>query len=171
MWKTDNRFTLWCPKWCYKRRLFGPCIMVQRGHALSLASVLLNSLIIGKYGTVCHDLLWRINYAIPTMQYIVLDKYEQKWVQWTTTWIQKTVSHTVWPLEEYGKTHGFCSDAVATITENLKFPWCQLHRHWWYHRLDWQPAAPPVTTKLALWQLLVFSVDAERVPMPLKSRY
>ena len=37
--------------------------------------------------------------------------------------------------------------------------WCQLCRYWWHQRLSlWQPLVPPVTTKLASWQLLVFSV-------------
>ena len=35
---------------------------------------------------------------------------------------------------------------------------------WWHWRLSfWQPTVPPVTTKLALWQLYVFSVVAHKL--------
>ena len=36
-------------------------------------------------------------------------------------------------------------------------------RHWWHRRLlVWQPAVPPVTTKLASWKLSVFSEPQDR---------
>ena len=44
-------------------------------------------------------------------------------------------------------------------TENWEFSRCQLHCHWWYHRLSlWQSAVPPVATKFASWALSVLSV-------------
>ena len=47
---------------------------------------------------------------------------------------------------------------MLKMTLKTKLSWCQLCRHWWHRRLSlWQPTVPPVTTKLALWQLSVFS--------------
>ena len=43
------------------------------------------------------------------------------------------------------------------FTQNCELPWCHLC-HWWHWTLLWQPVLSPVMTKLALWQLLVFSV-------------
>ena len=43
--------------------------------------------------------------------------------------------------------------------KNQGLSWCQICRHWWHRIMSlWQPMAPPATTKLALWQLLVCSV-------------
>ena len=42
-------------------------------------------------------------------------------------------------------------------TGNWESSWCQLCCHWWHCRLSWQPAVPPVATKLASWQLSIFS--------------
>ena len=44
-------------------------------------------------------------------------------------------------------------------TENQELSLCPPCPHWWNHRLSWrQPAVLPVTTKLTLCQLLIFSV-------------
>ena len=42
-------------------------------------------------------------------------------------------------------------------TETRELSWCHLCCHWWHWRLSSrQPPVPPITTKLLLWQLLVF---------------
>ena len=47
---------------------------------------------------------------------------------------------------------------MSTNSETRELSWCQLYRRWWQQRMSmWQPPVPPVTKKLASWQLWSFS--------------
>ena len=57
--------------------------------------------------------------------------------------------------------HGRLWRQSSWFSVNVSVWQCQLCRHWWYRWLSlWQPPVPPVTPKLASWQLSFFSVTA-----------
>ena len=59
-----------------------------------------------------------------------------------------------WIHQLYFHKISWCKSHIHT--ETLEFLWCQLCRHWRHRRLSSrQPPVPPVTTKLASWQLLI----------------
>ena len=56
----------------------------------------------------------------------------------------------------YQSTHK--QQIILYTTENWELSKCQLCHHWWHCSLSkWQPAVPPVMTRLASWWFSVFS--------------
>ena len=71
-----------------------------------------------------------------------------------TMWISKPVTLQS-PLRDY-KQFLFAGIFFHIYNENRGSSYCQLCPHWWYRGLsERQPTMLQVTTKLALWQLLV----------------
>ena len=69
-----------------------------------------------------------------------------------------------WIPRTKGQLRGKCFHLMTSScgvmlrhTTEIRESWCQLSLHWWYRRLSlWQPTLPPMTTKLASWELSGF---------------
>ena len=78
-----------------------------------------------------------------------------KWIAMAMIWIIVILC----AIEKWEKLKQCVRLLLSKDTETRELSWYQLRYHWWRRwLLWWQPLMPPVTIKLASWQLSVFIV-------------
>ena len=82
--------------------------------------------------------------------------------------------NNLWPCQPLSQQWSYppkaCPNNTNLFEDHRKLnelSWCQLCCYWWHCRLSlWQPAVPPVTTKLASWQLSIFAAVKQTCLQP-----